>query len=128
VTQQLREFVVASARDDDAGQRGADLTGQEALGSGELRCGRLEVGVIEDEGRRFPAEFECVATDPLGHDRGDATASGGRSGEGDLVHARVTHEQLGDLAVGRDYVEDARRQAGGLGRLGDEVGSAGRLR
>ena len=52
-------------------------------------------------------------------------AGGGRPGEGDLVDPRVADQQLGDLAVGGDHVEHARRQADGLGGLGDQVALAG---
>src|SRR5215468_10099530 len=46
------------SRDDDAGERRADLTGHHALGLGERRRGRRDIGVVEDHGGRLAAEFE----------------------------------------------------------------------
>ena len=86
-----------------------------------------EVHVVEDHRGRLAAELEGAAGDPLAAERRDAPAGGGRAGERDLVDAGVAHQQLGDLAVGGDDVEHARRQADVLGDLGEEVGVAGRL-
>ena len=45
-----------------------------------------------------------------------------------LSMSGVADQKLGDVAVGRDDVEHAGRQADVLGDLGEEVGVAGRLR
>ena len=89
--------------------------------------GRRDVGVVEDDGGGLAAELEGAAGDALAADRGDPAAGGGRAGEGDLVDARVAHQQLGDLAVGGDDVEHAGGQADLLGDLGQDVARAGRL-
>jgi hypothetical protein len=119
---------VAGPRDHDPGQRRADLPGQEALGLGQGAGGRLDVGVVEDDGGGLAAEFQGAAGDPLAADRGDPPSGRGRPGEGDLVDPRVADEQLGDLAVGGDHVDHAGRQADRLGRLREEVPLARRLR
>ena len=49
--QGLDEFVVARAADDDAGQRGADLPGEEALRARDGAGGCLQVHVVEDHRR-----------------------------------------------------------------------------
>ena len=49
---------------------------------------------------RLAAELERAAGDALAAERRDLAAGRGRAGEGDLVDARVAHEQLRHLAVG----------------------------
>ena len=79
-------------------------------------------------GTDFPPSSSVHARDPLAAQRRDAPAGGGRSGERDLVDAGSVHEQLRHLAVGGDDVEHAGRQADLLGRLGEHVALARRLR
>src|ERR1700735_1224769 len=119
---------VPGAGDHDPGQRRADLAGQEALGLGQGARGGLDVGIVEDNGGRLAAELQGAPGDPLAADGGDPPPGRGRPGEGDLVDPRVADQQLGHLAIGGDDVEDAGRQARGLGRLRDQVALAPRLR
>jgi ParB family chromosome partitioning protein len=125
--QGLQELVVPAPGHHDPGQRGADLSGQEALGRSQGPRGGRDVHVVQDHRGRLAAQFQRAAGDPLAADRGDPPPGGGRTGEGDLVHPRVADQQLGDLPVGGHHVEHARRQAGRLGRLGDQVSLAGGL-
>ena len=63
----------------------------------------------------------------LAAEGGDTATGGSRTGERDLVDARVPNQKLGDLAVCGHDVEDTRRQADVLGDLGEQVGAAWRL-
>ena len=85
-----------------------------------------EVGVVEDDGRRLPAELERDPLDLLPAQAHDPLAGRRRAGERDLVGARVGHQVLADLAAGGHDVDHARRDARvgeGLGQ--DEVAQRG---
>lgn len=85
--------------------------------------GRGQVGVVEDEARVLPAEFEVDALDGVGSERGDLAAGPGGTGQGDHVDQRVGDERGADGGAGADdHVEDAGRQIGlGYG-LGEQSG------
>ena len=93
---------------------GRRLAREEALGRGDgpgrpsrYRChpGSPPAGLS--------AQLERAARDPLTADRGDPATSRRRAREDvDLVHVRIAHQQLGDLAVGGRDV----RRAGAAGR------------
>ena len=123
----LEELVVAGAADDDAGQRGANLPGEEALRAGDGSGGRLQVHVVEDDRGRLPTQLEGAARDAFTAEGGDTSPGGRGTGERDLVDARVAHQEFGDLAVRRHDVEDAGGQADVLGDLGEQVGVSRRL-
>ena len=92
-----------------------------ALGTGQRGRRCRDVHVVEDDGGRLPAELEGASGDPLAADRRDAPARGRGAGEGDLVDPGITDQQLGDLPVGGDDIEDARREPDRFGDLGHHV-------
>jgi hypothetical protein len=118
---------VAVARDDDARQRRADLTGEEALGAGDGVGDRLQIDVVEDHCGRLAAQLQRATRDPPSADRGDLPPRSRGAGECDLVDARVADQEFGDLAVGGHDVEHARRQTDRLGDLGQDIALSGRL-
>src|SRR5205814_7577533 len=69
--------------------------------------GLLEVGVVEDDRGRLAAELETHALELLAADAGDLAAGSSRTGEGDLVDARMAHEVLTDLTTGGHDAHDA---------------------
>ncbi len=126
--ERLGELVMTVLRHDDPGQRRAHLAGHHALGLRQPRRREAEVRVVQDDRGRLPAELEGAAGDPLAAKRGDPPPGSSRAGEGDLVDPRVADEELGDLPIGGEHVEDARRQTDLLGDLGHQVPLAGRFR
>ena len=63
--QGLDELVVAVLADDDPRQRGADLSGEEALGAGQRGGRGGQVHVVEDDGGGLAAQLQGAAGDPL---------------------------------------------------------------
>ena len=94
--QHVDELVVTGSRHHDPGQRGADLTREEAFGSRDGLRDAREVRVVEDHRGRLAAELERAAGDALAAERRDASTGRRRPGERDLVDAGVRDEQLGD--------------------------------
>ncbi len=81
----IDEFVVTLLADDDACQRGADLAGKEKnLVAHDLRRRGAQIHVVEDDCRRFAAEFQGAPRHPLRTDACDALTGRRRSGEGDF--------------------------------------------
>ena len=56
--ERLEERIVAALADDDPRQGGADLTGEEALGAGQLAAAG-QVHVVEDDRGDFPPSSGC---------------------------------------------------------------------
>ena len=105
--QRLDDLVVALARRQDAGLRDAGLTVVHQRRELQALDGGAEIGVVEDDRRRLPAELEAAALELLAADRTDLAAGGGGTGERDLVDERVAHEVLTDLAAGGHHAHDA---------------------
>ena len=76
---------------------------------------------------RLAAELERAALQALAAQPADALAADTRAGEGDLVHARVRHQVLADLAPGRHDREHALGQPALGEDLGQPEGVEGRL-
>src|SRR5262249_24462731 len=85
-----------------------------------LRC-LVDVVIVQDDRGRLAAELQRAARDAFAADGPDASASGGRAGEADLVDTGIAYESLGDLPVRRDEVEYARGQADLLADLGEKI-------
>ncbi len=71
----------------------------------------VEVGVFEDDERRFASQFE---REPLVAGRGraaDGASHFGRAGEGDLGHVGMLHQRFAGRAVAGDNVDDSWRQS-----------------
>ena len=100
----------------------AGLTGVEHPGLDAGRDRLLQVGVVEHDAGRLPAELQGHALHRRGGAGGHPGAHRGRSGEGHHVDAGVDHHGLSDhRSLTRHQVEDTVRQAGIEGRVGQEV-------
>ena len=82
--------------------------------------GAVEVGVVEDDERRLAAELERQAFARACRRLANDAADLGRTGERDLVDARVIDDRGASLTVAGDHVEHARRQADRLADLGKQ--------
>ena len=87
----------------------ADLAGQVHGPAHQCRDEAGHVGVVEDDGRRLPAELERDPLDLLAAQAHDPLSGRRRSGERDLVGAGMPHQVLADLAAGRYHVDHAPR-------------------
>ena len=119
---------MAPAADDDPGQRRAHLTGEHAFRTRQRRRSLVQVHVVEDQRGRLSSQLKGAAGNPLAAEGGDPPAGGSRTGEGDLVHAGISDQQLGDLPIGRDHVQHTRRKADRLGDLRHHVRVSGSFR
>ncbi len=107
----------------------AGLAGVAVLAGDRARDRRIEVGVVEHDERRVAAELERHLLHRPRALRHQQLADLGRAGEGQLAHARIARQHAADLARGPgDDVEDARRDAGARGELGERERGVGRLR
>ena len=113
--------------DNDAGARGADLSGVEEGAVEGVVHGDVEVSVSEDHVRVLTAEFECSALDGLGRILGDNFARGQSTGEGHHVHIGVLGQRVATVspsagdevtyAVGQaTFFECGHEQHGGVRR------------
>ncbi len=103
----------------------------------DLADGHIEIGVRVDDDRVLAAHLgddllDAVGGGVLGRLADDAQPDIHGAGEGDEVHARVTHEEVADLAAGAgEEVDRPRRCAGRLEEArhlrGDHGRGAGRL-
>jgi len=104
---------------EEAGAGAAGLALIEEDGGGGASDGGVHVGIGEDDGGRFTAEFEGDLFEVAGGGDGDEFADLGRSGEGDLVDERVGGEWgAAGLAEAGEDIDDAGGEAG----LDDELG------
>ena len=88
-------------------------------GIDQERQGAVEVGVGENELRRFAAEFERHRRDMAGRRRLHQRADGDRAGEGEMPDAGMGGERRARLfAEARHDIE----RAGGKARLAREIG------
>src|SRR6266849_7199006 len=88
----LQRLVLALARDEHAGPRGAGLAAVEE-GVGDRDSHRLvEIRVLEDDARRLAAQLQGDPLDGARRQLRYAPARGGRPGERDHVDARMAHE------------------------------------
>ena len=110
-------LVVPGARQQHPGRRGAALAGMHQRADADEARG-VEVGVLQDDGRRLAAEFE---EQPL-HRRGallhDPLADGRGAGERDHVDLRRQRELFADEVVRRRH--HVHHTGGDIGLLGDE--------
>src|SRR3546814_18240531 len=60
----IDEAIMTMARDDDSGQRRANLTGHQRRYRGDRPRGCVDVVIIEDQSSRFPAELAREAGAP----------------------------------------------------------------
>src|SRR5271169_3112794 len=58
----------------------------------------IENGVVENDGRIVPAQFEGHAFDRLGRVRHDVACGGDAAGESDLAYIRMSGESIPDLS------------------------------
>jgi hypothetical protein len=82
----------------------------------------VQIRVVEDDGRRFAAEFQCHPADPVGNRGHDPAARCGAAGETDLVHSGVGNEFGPDFAAAVDHVDHPGRHLSSVDQLCDDVG------
>src|SRR3546814_3074423 len=70
-------------------QRRANLTGHQRRYRCDRPRGCVDVVIIEDQSRRFAAELERAAGDPIAADRADPSTGRGRPGKGEIGRAHV---------------------------------------
>ena len=98
----------------------AHLPGVVELLDGQVD-GEVEVGVVEDQQRRLPAELERHRRDVGRRGRADRARRRHRAGEADAPHPRVGHQRRAGLgAEALHDVEHARRQTCGRGDVGEQ--------
>ena len=127
---EARDEVVVRARlDEDPRPCLAALAGRVVDRPDRARDRVVEVGVREDDVRALAAQLERDALDRLRAEPHDLAARLRRAREGDLVDARMADE-VGARGgpVGRDDVDDARREPDFGRELGDPQRAQGCLR
>jgi ParB family chromosome partitioning protein len=91
----------------------------------------VDVGIVEHDEGRLAAKLQRQRLARSRRLGADQPAHLRRAGEGDLVHARMLHQQRARAAVAGHHVEHARRQPGLRRQLGEqqrrERGELGRL-
>ncbi len=129
--QRAEHLVVARGVDDEPGRERATLAAVAHAHTDRHRQGDGQIGVVQDDIRRLPPEFQ---TDLADADRGtfvDPLTDAGRAGEVIHVHPRVARQRLArhGLVERADDVEHARRQIGVLVcHSGDERAGQRRVR
>jgi hypothetical protein len=93
----LHEGLVELLLHQEARGRDADLPGVAELGARERLGGQVEVGVVEDDGRRVPAQLHRHALHVRAGERGELLAHRRGTGEGHLADDRVRDEVVADL-------------------------------
>ena len=81
--------------------------------------GLVERGVVVDDVGRLAAQLQREAAAGAGEAALDLLADVGGAGEGHLVQAAVPDDRRADVTGARQHVEDARRQPGVGGDLGE---------
>ena len=120
--QRVHDLLVAVARGEDAGLGDARLAVvHEGVGH-EHGNGLGQVDVVEQHGRRLPAQLEAEALELLAADGADLLAGHRRTGERHLVDAGVANEVLAHLAAGGHHAQHALGQAGLFEELGQPEG------
>ncbi len=129
------ETVVDGVLHIEAGRRDADLAGVAQLRCGQLGDGAIEVGVIEHDNRRMPAQFQGGGLHGLGRQAHQVLAHHGRAREAELADDRtgeqVTRYLVGNAehqlghALGQTSIEQSLKNGHGrcggfLGRLQDD--------
>src|SRR3954447_11519761 len=112
VDERFREAVVDRLMHEDAAARAAILA-RVAEGRGDRGGdGAIEIAIVEDHVRRFPAELQRDALDVVGGGAHHVHADFGRAGERDLAHQRMTDQRFADDgALSRHDGEHAFRHA-----------------
>ena len=106
--------------DEQSRTRAARLAGVLDDGVHERRQRRLEIGIGKDDLRRFPAELQRYGAMTLRGRCGDGGTRRRRSGEGQVLHARVLDQRCARFRPeSRDDTERAGRQAGFGRQLSD---------
>ena len=120
--QRIDKIIMTFFVDDDASQRGTDLTGHDRRGAGNGFCGLGNIIIVENDGGRFPAQFQRDAGDAFAADRGNLATGGSRSGKANLVDTRVADQQFGDCTLGSQHIDDASGQTDFCANLCHEIG------
>ncbi len=92
------------------GGGGAVLARVEVRRAGDAPCGRLHVGVVENDDRRLAAQFQVDPLQVRGSGSGDLHAGAHAAGDRDHRRDRVRHEGPTGVPVAADDVEDAGRE------------------
>ena len=79
---------------DQAAGSGAALSGGTHRSEYHRRHRQLQVGVFGEDNRVIAAQFQDVASHPLGDHFGHMATRPGRAGKGDQVHPGVLHHRL----------------------------------
>ena len=124
---EVDDLGVASRRNEHPGVGTAHLAGQVHDAGHDPGNDGVEVGVVEHDRGRLATELERHPLHLVTAQAHDALAGRGRSGERDLVGARMGDQVLADLPAARNEVDHARRHAGLLERLDEEVVAQRRL-
>ena len=95
--ERVDDLVVLALADQNAGLRHARLPVVHQAGHLQMLDGVIDVGVIEDDRRRLAAQLEADPLELFAADRGDVPAGRRRTGERDLVHARMANQALAGL-------------------------------
>ncbi len=114
------DLVVDAFVNHEAGPGAAALALVEEDGAGGSGDGFVEIGVGEDDGWAFAAEFEGDLLEVSGGGLDDEAADFGRSGEGDLVDEGVSGERSsGAFAESGEDVDDAFGESGFVDEFGE---------
>lgn len=125
----FEELVVNALLDKDASTSTAALTVVEVDAEIDPGDGRLNIGIIEDDVGGLATELKSDLLEVGGSSSfEDGAADEGGTGESDLVYVHVSGEGgTGGLAETRDQVENTRREASFLDKLGKDEGREGSL-
>jgi hypothetical protein len=80
----------------------------------------VEIGIFENNERRFPSQFEREAFVACSRRAADRASNFGGSGERDLVDVRMLHQRLAGRAVSGHDVDDSRGQSRFLAKFGEQ--------
>ena len=106
-----------------ARERGARLARVEVALEDAIGDGGRQVGVLEDDVGRLAAKFERDTLYHLGGELHHSFAGARRSGEGDHVGLRVSHDRLTDDGTeSGQHIEDALGKTDVVHDLGEEEG------
>ena len=96
----------------------ADLALIEPDGIDDTFDRAIEIGILENDEGRLPAQFQCQALARASRHTADLAANLGRAGKRDLINARVLHQQPTGFAVPSNKVHHTRRKPHRVAQLG----------